>query len=259
MGLAPGEFDLAGLSTDGFAELVAGPRSVVVMIAVGSVEPHGPHLSLVTDTVISRGAAVRAAARLEDEGLVPLIAPDIPYGVTECAASFKGAISISAQALSTFLKGVVEGFLANGVAHVCLINNHLEPEQAATVRGAIKGIESRRASVACPLDKRWARTLSDEFKSGACHAGRYETSIVLATRPDLVDDKARARLPEVPVSLSEKLKDGVTDFVDMGLSRAYAGSPADATAAHGDDQLDKLATMIATVIGDAMADGTSRP
>jgi hypothetical protein len=66
--------------------------------------------------------------------------------------------------------------------------------------------------------------------------------------PDLVDDGTRLKLPEVPISLSEKLKAGVADFVEMGLSNAYAGAPGKASADHGDEQLDKLATMIATEI-----------
>jgi len=81
-------------------------------------------------------------------------------------------------------------------------------------------------SVACPLTRRWARTLSAEFKSGACHAGQYETAIVLAAAPGLVDEAARAGLPEVPVSLSERIGAGVTSFAAMGLDRAYAGAPA---------------------------------
>jgi len=42
-----------------------------------------------------------------------------------------------------------------------------------------------RASVASPLERRFARLLSDEFKRGECHAGQYETSIVLAHAPAL--------------------------------------------------------------------------
>jgi creatinine amidohydrolase len=250
--VTPDEFDLARMTSDELARRVQGEEPVVVMIPVGSVEPHGPHLSLVTDTVISRAAAVRAADILKRRGIVPLIAPEISYGVTECAAAFSGAISVSTGSLKAFLRSVVEGFLANGVAHVCLINNHLEPAHVEAVRAALVGIETGRASVACPVDKRWARTLSSEFKSGAAHAGRYETSILLAADPELVDDAIRTGLPEVPVSLSDKLRAGVTDFVEMGLSRAYAGAPAEATAAHGNEQLDKLATMIATEIREAL-------
>ena len=250
------EYDIEKLTTEDFASLVQGEMPVVVMIPVGSVEPHGPHLSLATDMVISHSAAIRAAKILEHEGLIPLIAPSVPYGVTECAKAFKGAISVSSDALTAYLLSAVEGFLANDVEHVCLINNHLEPAHDSAVRAAIADIEPGKASVACPLTKRWARTLSDEFKSGACHAGRYETSIMLAVRPDLVNDDARSQLPEVPISLSDKLKSGVTDFVEMGLKRAYSGTPAQATEKEGNDMLDRLAEMIAAVILEALGKET---
>jgi creatinine amidohydrolase len=244
--------ELARITTDAFAALVGGQRPVVALVPVGSVEPHGPHLALGADTVISAAAAARAAPLLEARGLVPVLAPPVPYGVTDCARGFAGAVSIEAPALTAFLRAVVDGLLAAGVAHVCLINNHLEPEHDSAVRAALVGAPAGAASVACPLARRWARTLSDEFKSGACHAGRYETSILLAAEPALVDETARAALPEVPISLSDQLRAGVTRFSEMGMTRAYAGAPAAATAAEGDEALDRLAAMIAGEIAEAM-------
>jgi creatinine amidohydrolase len=215
---------------------------LVVLLPVGSVEPHGPHMSLATDTVISVGAAKAAAFKLEDAGLVPVIAPSIPYGVTECAAAFPGAVSIPAQALTSMIGAVVDGYLRAGAAHVCVINNHLEPAQDAAVSAVMNGRE--RVSVACPLQRSWARTLSSEFKSGECHAGQYETSIILACDPSLVDSTIRESLPVVPISLAEKLGAGISDFQEMGLSQAYAGSPAAATAEEGVKTLDALAAMV---------------
>lgn len=244
--MRPGD-DLAGYTTESFAALVAGERPVAVLLPVGSVEPHGPHLTLLADTVISKGAAQRALAWLEAAGVAAVIAPAIPYGVTDCAAGFAGAVSVPAAALTPFVRAVVDGYLAAGVAHVCVINNHLEPAQDRAVRSAIEGLGGR-ASVACPLTRRWGRTLSAEYKSGACHAGRYETSIVLACRPELVDDRARATLPEVPISLSEKLGAGVDTFRAMGMDRAYAGAPAEASADEGDELLDRLGEMVATEV-----------
>lgn len=244
----------AGLSahtTESFAALVAGDRPVAVLLPVGSVEPHGPHMTLVADTVISEGAAQRAVAALESAGVAALIAPAIPYGVTECAAGFAGAVSVPAAALQPFVRAVVEGYLAAGAAHVCVINNHLEPAQDGALRAAVDGLGGR-ASIACPLTRRWGRTLSAEYKSGACHAGRYETSIVMAVRPDLVDEAARAGLPEVPISLSEKLASGVETFQAMGMARAYAGDPAAASAAEGDELLDRLGAMVATEVLEAL-------
>ena len=86
--------------------------------------------------------------------------------------------------------------------HVAIGPRCLEPGHDLAVREAAGLARAEgRASVACPLTKRWGRTLDDEYKSGACHGGSYETSIVMASAPDRVDDEARRRLPEVPVSM----------------------------------------------------------
>jgi creatinine amidohydrolase len=100
-----------------------------------------------------------------------------------------------------------------------------------------------------------ARTLSAEFKSGACHAGRYETSLVLAARPELVEDDKRSGLGAVPISLSDGIRAGKSTFREMGMNDAYAGAPAEATAAEGDEQLELLATMVVTEVEEALAQG----
>lgn len=243
---------LADMTSPEVDALVRDERRFIVLLPVGSVEPHGPHLALATDNVISEGAALRARQRLEGPERTCRIAPTVPYGVTECASRFPGAVSVSADGLTNFLCDVVRGFLATGADHVCLINNHLEPAQDRAVRAAAQRFEPTEATVACPLTRRWGRTLSAEFKSGECHAGRYETSLVLGCRPELVVDAERRDLPEVRVSLSEKLGQGVSDFVEMGLDRAYAGAPALATPDEGNDLLDRLATMIVGEVEEAL-------
>lgn len=225
-------------SPDVAALLARGP--VVALVPVGSTEPHGPHLALSTDVAISRAACVVAVQRLQEAGRAAVIAPAIDYGVTDCAEGFAGAVSIEASALTTYARAVATGLLRAGFAHVCLVNNHLEPAHDAAIRAAADD----RVTVACPLTRRWARTLSAEFKSGACHAGSYETSIVLAAAPHLVRESLRAELPDVPISLSQGLISGQTTFAQMGMSKAYAGAPARATADEGHSQLALLAEMI---------------
>ena len=193
--------DLAGHTTDSFRALLEAGRPVVALVPVGSVEPHGPHLSLLADVVISAGACARAAALLDGRGVAAVVAPAVAYGVTDCAAGFAGAASIPAGVLTSYLRAVIDGLRATGCAHVCLVNNHLEPAHDAAVRAAVQGLAPSAASVACPLTRRWARTLSDEFKSGACHAGRYETSIIMAAGPEFVVEELRTRLPAVPIKI----------------------------------------------------------
>jgi len=253
MVIIPEEYDLARMRTTTVKALIDAGRPVVVLQPVGSVEPHGPHLPLETDAIISLAACVGAAPALARAGLSPLVAPTIPYGVTDCAVAFAGAVSVPHDALVAYLQGVIDGLLRTGVAHVCLVNNHLEPGHDLAVREAAGLARAEgRASVACPLTKRWGRTLDDEYKSGACHGGAYETSIVMAAQPELVDTAALDALPEVPISLSEKLREGISDFVEMGMTAAYAGAPSKASVAHGQEMIARLAEMVRVEVLEAM-------
>lgn len=233
-------------------------RHVVALVPVGSTEPHGPHLGLGTDVVISAAACVKACELLDKRGpLVGVIAPAISYGVTECAAGFPGAVSIPAAVLTAYVAAVCEGLLAQGIKHVCLVNNHLEPAHDAAIRAVAEARKAatgsgREISVACPLTRKWARTLSAEFKSGACHAGQYETSIMMAAAPEMVDESMRAVLQPVPISLSTQLAAGVTTFSAMGMELAYAGDPAAATIEEGEQQIARLADMVVGELREAL-------
>jgi creatinine amidohydrolase len=122
----------------------------------------------------------------------------------------------------------------------------LEPAQDAAVRAVLSELKRGEGSVACPLTRRWGRTLSDEFKRGACHAGSYETSLVLAA--DGAVREAYRDLPEVDTSLSDGIRDGKETFLAMGMTAAYAGAPAKATRQEGEALYDRLVDMIVTEV-----------
>src|SRR5437667_139867 len=92
--------------------------------------------------------------------------------------------------------------------------------------------------------KPWAVRLTDEFRSGACHAGRYESSIVLAARPELVRETVRGSLPANPRSLSGAIRAGQTSFEQAGGPRAYFGSPAEARADEGARTIEVLGAIL---------------
>lgn len=243
---------LARHTTASLEQLTTGKRGVIALVPVGSTEPHGPHLGLGTDVLISAAACLRACELLEKRGtMVGVIAPAIPYGVTDCATGFSGAVSIPGPVLTQYIAAVVDGLLASNIRHVCLVNNHLEPAHDQAVRAVLEG-RTGKVSYACPLTKKWARTLSAEFKSGQCHAGRYETSIMMAAAPELVNEPLRARLPAVPISLSDKLRDGVTTFEAMGMQAAYAGDPASASIDEGESLIQKLGEMVVGEVLEAL-------
>jgi creatinine amidohydrolase len=148
------------------------------------------------------------------------------------------------------VRAVAERLLADGFRHVCLVNNHLEPAHDAAVRAAAALLPAGAASVACPLTRRWGRTLSPEFKSGACHAGRYETSLVMAAGASVrVNYKD---LPALDLSLSRGIQEGKSTFTEIGMTDAYTGAPAEATAAEGEELYARLADMIVSEVTEAL-------
>lgn len=240
---------LADLTTLQSAELAERQPSCAIL-SVGSVEPHGPHLPLGTDTLISERAAEDAARVLEERGVTCVIAPSVPYGVTNFAEGFSGAIGVPAEALTLLLRSICERLLHDGWSHVAIVNNHLEPAHDSAVRAAIVDLPVGRASVSCPLTRRWGRTLSDEFKRGNCHAGRYETSLVLAVDPSRAP---KENLPTLEISLSDGIKAGKGTFREMGMVNAYTGAPSEATPEEGNALYEKLRDMIVAEVSEALA------
>lgn len=247
---------LAELTTTELRALFAkGP--LVALVPTGSTEPHGPHLPLATDTRISEEAASRAVALLSSKGVASVVAPSVPYGVTDYAGGFAGAIGLRAEVLTSLLFDLAQRFLHEGFSHVCFVNNHLEPAHDGAVRAAAKGHADGKVSVACPLTRRWGRTLSDEFKRGDCHAGRYETSLLLATHDDV--RAVYTELPTLTVSLADGIRDGKRTFMELGMPDAYTGAPSLATRDEGLALYEKLAEMVATEVLESLANAGPRP
>jgi creatinine amidohydrolase len=228
---------LADMTSPGLDAL----RDPIALWPVGAIEPHGPHAPLGTDTLISVGMCERAAARLPDA----VVLPPLPFGVTRYGAAFAGAIGISEQTLRAMVLDVAKSVAANGFRRLVIVNNHFEPEQVATLRAAA---DEAGALYLDLVRRRNAERLTDEFRSGAGHAGRYETSLVLADHPELVDEERMRALEPNPIDMAAAIRAGQRSFVAMGLDRAYAGAPAEAPAEEGKQTFDVLTDMLVELI-----------
>jgi creatinine amidohydrolase len=218
-------------------------RRPVALWPVGTLEPHGPHAPLGTDTLISVGMCERAAARLADPPAVVL--PPLPFGVTRYGAAFAGAVGISETTLRAVVLDVAATLREQGFRRLVIVNNHFEPEQVATLRSAA---EEAGALYLDLVRSGNAQRLTEEFRRGSCHAGRYETSLVLADAPQLVDHETMATLPAVEVDMPTAIAAGRTDFVAMGMERAYCGAPAEASAEEGRASFETLTGMLVELV-----------
>ena len=136
----------------------------------------------------------------------------------------------------------------HGVRMTVLANAHHDPDPCGAIRAAVdrEPTSSGQPTLVFPdlTRRRWAGRLTEEFQSGACHAGRYEGSVVLAESARLVDHERLRALPANPRRLVDAIRRGDRSFAQAGGPQAYFGWPADATADEGHRIVEALAAIL---------------
>ncbi len=248
--------DLADMTWEEVRDLDRG--RAVAILPLGAVEAHGPHLPLLTDVIIAGAMARAGAAAIEARGYEVLILPPFPYTAAPFAAGFPGTLSVAAATVSALILDVARELTRQGFLALALANAHLDPAHVGAIAEAARGArEEHLLPVIFPdvTKKPWALRLTEEFQSGACHAGRYEGSIVLAERPDLVRERIRKGLPANPASISKAIRSGAKSFEEADGKRAYFGWPADATADEGRATIETLGAILAEAVLETVSRG----
>ena len=226
-------------------------RSTVAIVPVGAVEAHGPHLPVGTDVVIAEGMARACAEELEESGLTGLVLPPLWYTAAPFAGNFPGTIGVQADMVTDLLIQIATSLREQEITTLAIANAHLDPVHLSSLHQAVKKAPEDTRIVFLDLSRRRvAARLSEEFQTGACHAGQFEGSIVRAERPDLFRKDVAAKLPPNPSSLSLAIQEGHQSFEDAGGPRAYFGWPAEATAEEGRATLVTLGHLLAEAILD---------
>ena len=122
-----------------------------------------------------------------------LVLPAISYSVTDFSADFAGDNFYTKGNCRGVDPRHLRGALRAGARLVAIANSHLEPEHIASINQAIETVKQETGRAVAFPDKRrrrWAEKLSEEFRRGG-HAGSYETSLVMAARPELVREEIR--------------------------------------------------------------------
>jgi creatinine amidohydrolase len=230
----------------------------VAILPTGAVEAHGPHLPLGTDIVIAEAMARAGAVRLSARGLDVLVVPTLALAPAPFAAAFAGTIHTPAAATTMMVLGVARSLASHGIRLTAVANAHHDPAHVEALRAAVANLtKDGRATLVFPdlTRRRWAEKLSPEFRSGACHAGRYEGSIVLAEQPQCVKTDLMQTLPPNPRSLVDAIRTGQTTFAEAGGSDAYFGFPAEATADEGREMVEALGAILEEAVLEAIDSG----
>ena len=219
----------------------------IAILPVGAIEAHGPHLPLETDVIIAESMARRGAEKLAEHGYEVVTLPAIVYTAAPFAAAFPGTISLSPETVTATVLDIASGLASQGVGVLAIANAHLDPAHLGSISAAVE--RARRDDLLTLVfpdltRKPWALELTDEFKSGACHAGQYETSVVMAARPGSIREEIRRGLEANPASLSDAFREGKTTFAEADGPRAYFGFPAQASAEEGEQTVEALGSIL---------------
>jgi creatinine amidohydrolase len=197
----------------------------LLLVPVGSCEQHGPHLPLAADTIIASALCERVAALAAGT----IVAPPLTITASGEHAAFPGTLSIGTTVTMQVIVELARS--ADWACGVVLVNGHGGNRRAVDDAVSIVSGEGRR------IVAWWPRVTG-----GDAHAGRTETSLMLAIRPDLVrldrlQPGDRRPLAEIASALRAG---GVAAVSPSGV----LGDPTAATLSEGIRLLDALADQL---------------
>jgi len=153
-----------------------------VVVPLGSVEQHGPHLPVGTDTLIPITVAKEVAERTK-----VLVAPPVYYGNSLSMVDMKGVFTVTPDTLASLLLDLCKSFSKQGFKKIVFINGHGGNKQVLSFIGQKARMETGALIVRIDWWDIAAEEISKICEKEVVHADEGETSVMLACRPELVD------------------------------------------------------------------------
>lgn len=209
-------------------------RSRLAILPLGSLEFHGPHNPLGSDSIIISGIAERVAARTSG-----LLFPTITF--TQCpahTAQFSGTISVRPEVMTVYFAEVLRNIVRLGFRKILVLNGH--DGNIGPGRGAMAQVADETKDAALLFASWWEFLPAEMMKTGDMfhqangghgHGGPLETSAVAAFRPDLVRLDQGKDLPQPP-----DLSGGTPYFLQKSRATGwpgYSGTVSEASAEKG--------------------------
>ncbi len=217
----------------------------IAILPLGATEQHGHHLPLGTDIQLAEAYAMRIAERVDG-----VILPSIPFGYSWVWQDLPGTITVGHRTLEALLADVIESAERSGFGMLVLVDGH--DSNKTSMKFVVR---EYAAHSTFPVVRLFYPDLDDVRRSncesgtwhGMIHACEFETSLMLASHPDLVDmTKAVREYPDA----SDAYEYGAEQLGNISKSGVF-GDATLATAAKGRVMLDRFVEDAVQIINGA--------
>ncbi len=225
-------------------------HDAIVIVPVGSLEQHGPHLPVEVDSLLGEAIALRVA-RLVAEHEPALVLPMLWTGISEHHMSFGGTVTLDGPTFAAVIEGICRSLVRHGFRRIVLFNAHGGNDNALRT---ITDELSPRLAVPILQFTYWhaaaepiARILEEQ--TALRHACEAETSMMMALRPELVahDRIGLVAAANRTAEVKELVGEGVYRWRSLGSmsSAGVIGRPDAATPEKGEQLIEAIAATIA--------------
>lgn len=228
-------------------------ESTLLILPTAAIEQHGPHLPLVTDTLINNLLLGHALQKLPAD--LPVYAlPAVQYGKSNEHIGFPGTLSVSASTFMSVLRDIGASLSSAGFRKLVLYNTH--GGNSALIDVMARDLRAEFGLRTFTLQGSGGATfegLSPQERANGFHAGEVETAFLLAAAPELVDRSAYAANYIADISKPEMLlpENGPATFAWLTrdiASSGVLGDPRPATAENGARWIEAAATRLASAL-----------
>jgi creatinine amidohydrolase len=193
-------------------QLASVSKETICVLPIGAIEQHGPHLPVATDLLIAEGFAKRLDTAFDEQ---LLIMPSVSVTCSAHHMAFAGTLSIEPEVFLSVVGQTIQCAARHGLRRFFLLNAH-------GGNMAVGGVVAEQLAAQLPncdiVFVTWFRTATEELRQlveGAYpavgHACEFETSLIMAMHPELVDTAAIADdgvPPASPLPQTDLLRGG---------------------------------------------------
>jgi len=165
-------------------------KNTLVILPIGTTEEHGRHLPVETDAMIATLFGDKIAEALEKEGIPVLVTRPIYYGYSmDIVTRWPGTLKIRTRVFMDYVFDMIDALMKQGFKKVAVLDCHGNHD--GLLRTVMREIADKHNQFICILSpSKLTQPVYDKLKKdpqGDIHGGEWETSMILAYRPDLVN------------------------------------------------------------------------